>query len=138
MGQGAGNGDTWVSGVNFVLFEGVEVDGSGTAVFNSTAAAAHRHGLNGFQLQEAAPGTAFAITVFDYSPETDEITLTWTSIPGETYAVKFSGDMTNWESDLDDGIPASAGETTTETFDLSDASLEDAERVYFRVERQDN
>ena len=65
------------------------------------------------------------------------LTLTWTSTPGENFAVKFSGDMSNWESDLDDGIPAELeSETTTETFDLSDAGLQDAARVYFRVEKQ--
>ena len=82
----------------------------------------------------AAP--AFAITEITHSPDTDMLTLTWTSKPGEQYAVKFSGDMSNWESDLDDGIDASEGETTTETFDLSDADLQDAGRVLFRVEKQ--
>ena len=47
---------------------------------------------------------AFDITEFDYSPGTDEITLTWTSDPGSTYAVKYSTDMMNWEADLDDGV----------------------------------
>ena len=46
--------------------------------------------------------------------------------------------MSNWDADLDDGIPASEGETTTETFDLSDAGLENDTRVYFRVETQPN
>ena len=58
LGQGAGNGDTWVAGVNYVKFENVVVDGSGQAVFNSTAAALHRHGLNGFQIQDVPePGS---------------------------------------------------------------------------------
>ena len=80
---------------------------------------------------------AFAITEIDYSEDDNMLTLTWTSIPGESYAVKFSGDMTNWDSDLDDGIPASeGGTTTTETFDLTDSGLIGEERVYFRVEIQ--
>jgi hypothetical protein len=84
-----------------------------------------------------APGSSFAITEIDYSSESGMLTRTWNSRPAETYAVKFSGDMSNWDSDLDDEIPADEeGTTTTETFDLSeDSILKDATRVYFRVEK---
>ena len=44
--------------------------------------------------------------------------------------------MEGWDGDLDDGVDAHAGETTTKTFDLEPAGLEEAGRVYFRVEKQ--
>ena len=83
----------------------------------------------------AAP---FTIREFAYSPGDNTIMLTWDSREGETYAVRYSYDMTNWDADLDDGIDAAAGETTTsETFDLSVAGIAPGvERVFFRVERQ--
>lgn len=81
----------------------------------------------------------FAITAIDHDPSTDQLTLSWDSREGETYAVRFSRDMTNWDGDLNDGIPAAAGETTTtETFDLSDAGLGAEGRVFFRVEKVEN
>ncbi|MGI9240485.1 MAG: hypothetical protein ACR2RV_06770, partial [Verrucomicrobiales bacterium] len=58
------------------------------------------------------------------------ISLTWNSTEGSTYAVKFSGDMTDWGNDVDDSIP-SMGEETTYTFD-NPAPAEP--RLYFRVE----
>jgi len=43
--------------------------------------------------------------------------------------------LINWELDLDDGIEADAGETTTRTFDIAGLATE-REKLYFRVERQ--
>jgi plastocyanin len=77
---------------------------------------------------------AFNVTEIQYSPGTDEVTLTWTSDPGATYAVKFSIDMTNWDADLDDGIDAGEGETTTRTFDITGLTSESG-KLFFRVER---
>ena len=82
----------------------------------------------------ASTGVGFAIT--DINLDGSLLTLTWTSREGERYAVKYSPDMKNWDSDLDDGIDADAGERTTETFDLDLVGLGDAARVFFRVERQ--
>lgn len=79
--------------------------------------------------------SSFDITAFEYSPGDNTITLTWDSTEGASYAVKWSRDMTNWDADLDDGIPADAGDSTTKTFDLTPAGLVGAERVFFRVER---
>jgi len=77
---------------------------------------------------------SFAITEIKYDPESGALTLTWDSRPGESYAVKFTTDFGDWVADLDDGIPADAGETTTRMFDLSGANLGDATRIFFRVE----
>jgi len=81
-----------------------------------------------------ASSVPFAITEIDYSSADDRVTLTWNSREGEIYSVKYSRDMTNWDSDLDDGVEADPGEMTTMSFDI--AGLERSERVYFRVEKQ--
>jgi len=83
----------------------------------------------------AAPAS-FRITEIDYSAGDTQLTLTWDSKPGETYAVKYSPDMTNWDADLDDGIEADAGETTSASFDLSVAGIGEAGRLFFRIEKQ--
>jgi len=79
---------------------------------------------------------SFNITAIDYSPGDNMLTLTWDSTEGTDYAIRFSRDMTNWDADLDDGVPGAAGDSTTRTFDLTAAGLAGAERVFFRVERQ--
>jgi hypothetical protein len=82
------------------------------------------------------PESKFAITEFTHSVMDNTITLTWDSREGEKYAVKYSQDMTNWDGDLDDGVDADAGESTTLTFDLALIDLTTPDRVFFRVERQ--
>jgi len=77
---------------------------------------------------------AFAITVIDYAPADDMITLTWRSREGQNFIIKYSTDLTNWELDLDDGVEADAGKTTTRTFDITGLATE-GERLYFRVEK---
>ena len=79
----------------------------------------------------------FEITAIDYSPGDDTLTLTWTSEPDKIYAVKYSRDLGDWGSDLDDGVEADEGPTTTEEFDLTEAGLQDEGRLYFRVEEVD-
>ena len=91
--------------------------------------------VNGFRLESLGAPAPFTITEIDYSPSDNMITLTWDSVEGELYAVKYSRDMTEWDGDLDDGVEGDAGETTTRTYNLAPAGLVGAGRVYFRVER---
>ena len=81
-----------------------------------------------------APGQSLAINSIDYNPGDGNISLTWNSRKGEVYAVKYSTDLINWDSDIDDGVEADEGESTTRIFDISDLGL--LESVYFRVEKQ--
>ena len=82
-------------------------------------------------------GSSFDITAIDYDAEADTLTLTWDSRPGEKYAVRFTTDLGDWLSDLEDEIEADGeDDSTTKTFDLSNANLQDATRVFFRVEVQ--
>ena len=81
----------------------------------------------------------FAITMINYSAQGETLTLTWDSQPGETYVVKYSTDLIDWDADLEDGIPAGIGETTNATFELAGfiGGQEDEPGAYFfRVEKQ--
>jgi hypothetical protein len=81
-----------------------------------------------------------AITEITYALDAELnqiLTLTWNSVSGRVYAVIYSTDMINWDSDLDDGVPADAGETTTEEFDLTGIpELNSETKAFFRVEER--
>ena len=77
---------------------------------------------------------SFAIT--EIGIEGDALTLTWDSRAGETYTVNFSTDLLDWNGELDDLVQADPeSDQTTVEFDLTSASLEGEEAVFFRVER---
>jgi len=80
------------------------------------------------------PGAPFAITALDRSAATNEISLTWNSREGETYIVKYSTDLVNWELDLEDGIEAEPGGSTSQTLDLTEVGK--LETLYFRIEKE--
>lgn len=74
------------------------------------------------------------ITGVSYSPGDKMATLTWTSSPGQIFAIKYSNDMNNWGNELEDSIDADPGEQTTRTFDVT--GLEAEGKLFFRVETQ--
>lgn len=84
----------------------------------------------------AGTGEQLKITSIDFSPFNNTLTLTWNSIEGATYKVKWSVDMTAWDTDLENGVEGAAGNSTTRTFALSGTALEGLSQVFFRVERQ--
>ena len=65
----------------------------------------------------------------------NNVSLTWNSNEGETYSVKFSYDMVNWDADVDDGVQADPGTETTFQFNLNSFGLQNEVRLFFRVER---
>jgi len=121
-----GNGDTG----NYVVYSGLTDPTFRTQVWGNGF---NHIGVSGIQIMSSAPGIPFAITEFSYSPSTNEVTLTWTSRPDTTYAVKFSNDMSDWNGDLDDGVLADDGPTTTRTFSLTAASVGEGD-LFFRIE----
>jgi hypothetical protein len=77
----------------------------------------------------AGPGGSapFAITRTFYDGATGTVDITWNSVPGHTYAVDVSPDLSKWE-EVDDGM---ATETETTYRDMPPA----ATRVrYYRVQ----
>ena len=126
-------------GSNYVKFSGM----SGENLEIASVPITHptnvsRAPWNGFQIVEDTAGLApLVITEIAYSPDDNMLTLTWNSRPGDTYAVKFSEDMLDWDFELDDNVPAATeGESTTVTFDLLESGLENDPRLFFRVEKQ--
>ncbi len=91
----------------------------------------------------SAPASgSFVISDIDYSPGTDEVTLTWSANPNATYAVLYSTDLAIWDGDLGDSITMEVddevpddGDFLTKTFDLSEFALEGETTLFFRVER---
>lgn len=79
-------------------------------------------------------GSGLTITEVALAPGSDELSLTWVSAPDQTYTVRFSPDLVDWTGDLDDGIPADDGESTTASFDLSLLPGGTPARLFFRVE----
>lgn len=81
------------------------------------------------------PDVDLAITAFDFASGDEEFTLTWNSIEGANYAIKYSTDLVTWDLDLDDSIAGAAGESTSYTFKASDLGEQEGP-VFFRVEKQ--
>ena len=90
--------------------------------------------INGFDLiQTSSDFPKLAITNIDYDPDTDRMSITWPSTPGQVFSIDISADMNLWDGDLEDSLPAAAGdaEETTFTFGVADRDLGD--RYFIRV-----
>ena len=79
--------------------------------------------------------STFEITEISYSPASNTVSLTWNSEPGESFGVDASIDLSEWNIELDDNVAASAGETTTASFDLSFFGLEAEEALFFKARK---
>ena len=82
----------------------------------------------------ATPEVPLVVSDFDYASDTDEITLSWSSIPGTTYAVHSSFDLIDWSNTIVDEVVAGDDELTSFTFNLGDVELGGSTSLYFRVE----
>ena len=76
------------------------------------------------------------LSITNFTRNGSDISLTWNSKEGETYAVKYSFDLIDWDSDLDDGISAAPGTETSFNFSLNSYGLQNEDVLFFRVERQ--
>ncbi|MFT6863512.1 MAG: hypothetical protein ACJAVK_002073, partial [Akkermansiaceae bacterium] len=85
------------------------------------------------QIRQAVSSAPTAIT--DISLDGDELTLTWNSIPGRSYVVKYSLDLMDWGGDLADGIEATDS-TRTLTINLAGTELEGKSSAFLRVEEE--
>jgi|TARA_B110000881_G_C18597247_1_gene532340 hypothetical protein len=79
------------------------------------------------------------ITDIQYAPETAEVTLTWPKTNSSFYRVKYSTDLVDWSSELDDEVLSDRDEKPedpsqiTVTFPLS-KGIADQKYLFFRVE----
>ncbi len=86
-----------------------------------------------------SPGLPFAITDIEYSPETNEVTLTWPKTGASSYIVKVSTDLIDWDLDLDDGITEAQDENPDDDTQITvtlELFAEPLNKLFFRVEEQ--
>lgn len=74
------------------------------------------------------------LLISSFTRDGNNVSLTWNSKENSTYAIKYSFDMVDWGSDLDDGISADAGTETTRTFNLNSFGLAGEPVLFFRIE----
>ena len=128
---------------NYAVFGSVAApltDTSITISFGLAPGASGGGGIGGFQIVSLPdPPTTVKPEVKEVSFDSVSslLSLTWSSDPGQTYAVKASTDLSNWGLELATSIDAREdSDTTTEEIDLSGVlELEDQKQIYFRVER---
>ena len=73
------------------------------------------------------------LEIISISKTETNVTLTWTSNPGESYSIFASPDLVDFDNELDDGIPAAADANVTEyTFPISIIGG-DVSKAFFRV-----
>ena len=101
---------------------------------------ANRVVFDNISLVTEGPGTPLEITEIIYSPDSDQVTLTWRKTGAASYIVKYSPDLIDWDGDLDDGIteandenPGDADKITV-TFDLP-GGIADDEKLFYRIEQ---
>jgi hypothetical protein len=115
-------------------------DSSITISFGLAPGASGGGGIGGFQIVSLPdPPTTVkpVVKVVSYDSISSLLILTWSSDPGQTYAIKASTDLSNWELEVATSIEASEdSDTTTEEIDLSGVpELGDQKKIYFRIER---
>ncbi len=79
------------------------------------------------------PAGPFYITDISRNATSGEISLTWTSSPGQKFGIVYSTNPATFPNTVSTGIDAGAGSTTTATFATPAAG---AEKLFFRVVRQ--
>ena len=95
-----------------------------------------------FQALYSSDLAPFLITSIVRNPDGTSVTLTWTSSETESYIARYSSDLSNWESDLDDGLTMADddenpddGNLFTHTFTLS-SELQLLDDLFIRIEEE--
>jgi len=128
---------------NYAVFGSVAApltDTSITISFGLAPGASGGGGIGGFQivsLPDPPPTVKPEVKEVSFDSVSSLLSLTWSSDPGQTYAVKASTDLSNWGLEVATSIDAREdSDTTTEEIDLSGVpELGDQKKIYFRVER---
>ena len=80
------------------------------------------------------------ITDISYDTSASTVTLTWSSQVNATYTVKYSVNLADFDSNFNDSVTVADdeilddGNQITMTFNLAEQNLENAEKLFFRVE----
>jgi hypothetical protein len=140
---GALNGATFVAGINHALFQSVVANESGVILFTGAGGTtangfdtSYRMHLNGIQIAPAVPPLPpepLEFTEIVRHTDTDEVTLTWKSNPGEIYGLYWSVDLVEFfMHGTHHAIPAHASERRTTLGPIA-SPLPDAGRLFFAV-----
>ena len=118
-----------------VSFE-ADSDATGTLVIEGLVAAenpidVHNVFINALAVGQPTGSTQVVISDITFDADADTISLTWNSIPGNNYALRFSPDLIDWSIDIDDQVPATENSDTT-TFTFNAAGL--PAKGFFRIE----
>ncbi|MDA7860003.1 hypothetical protein N9046_00840 [Akkermansiaceae bacterium] len=90
----------------------------------------------------SGPGVNLAVTDIVYDQNAGSLTLTWLNTGAASYLVKYSTNLTSFDSDITDGLTAAEDEnpddadTITVTFDLAAAGIIASGRLFVRVEAE--
>jgi hypothetical protein len=109
-------------------------------VLNRRDASGSSDWYDNVRLEVANLSTDFAITDIVYSPDTDQVTLTWLSRAGVSYSAFSSPDLIDWSNELGDSLEANDeidddGDHITVTFTLTNG-LEELSDLFFRIEER--
>ena len=80
----------------------------------------------------SGPQGDVAVTEISYDSDLKAVTLTWSSVPGGSYGLDSSIDLSDWE-ELEDGIQSEGSSTS---FTIPDISLEADPDLYFRIRQE--
>jgi len=128
QGNSAFDGDG--DGGYHLIVPGLTAKDLGIAAFNVEGTPAS---ICAIQLRRAAPSAPTAIT--EISLDGNQLTLTWNSVPGRFYAVKYSLDLIDWSGDLADDLEATDASKTV-TVNLAGSELEGAPSAFLRIEEE--
>ncbi|MDB4488305.1 hypothetical protein N9042_00905 [bacterium] len=111
----------------------VTSDASGQIIGTITPGNSGEANWGGFELVGNLPGASGAgLNIEAITYDGEDVTLTWTSIPGATYNIEASSNLSDW-SPISTGINAAAGPATT-TSQIVDTTF-DAAKFYRVVEQ---
>ena len=119
------------------VFVGLRANSWGTAPYNSS-----NHVFTFVDDVRVSLPFQFAITDFNYTPETGAVALTWNSQPSSSYRVVGSTGLIDWNHLFGTGIGTaqdqnpSDGDFISFSFNLNSFLLQNEPKLFFRVEEQ--
>ena len=79
-------------------------------------------------------GAPFAISDWSYNAGTGQFTLRWPSTPGQTFAIRYSTNLSSWAANVALSIPAAGAGATSTTYSFPNPQP-GVPRLFFRVTR---
>ena len=121
----------------------VPTDVGGDNIYDLVVTVTDSDGLSDSQvLAISVDEVPFVITESDFDLSGQQVTLSWISVSGKSYRVRYSPDLEDWDTVIGAGVdveqdenPANPNELTM-TFDLSGLIPVGAAKAFFRIEEE--